>query len=166
MLPWLIGAAAVASSLIINHLDEKEEERILARQIYIKRKEEERALSSGIYEVDSMTGREFEFFLSIYFKKLGYDVTLTPQTQDYGADLVLRENGAITIIQAKRSQKPVSIKAVQEIASAIKHYNADKAIVITNNRFTQNAFDLAKSNKVELWQRDKLIDFIIRVKKM
>lgn len=60
MLPWLIGAAAVASTLVINHLEEKEEERILTRNIYIKKKKEERTLSSGIYEVDSMMGREFE----------------------------------------------------------------------------------------------------------
>ena len=113
-----------------------------------------------------MTGREFEEFLAIYFGKFGYDVTLTPQTQDYGADLVLRKNGVTTIIQAKRSSKPVGIKAVQEVASAIKHYNADEAIVITNNRFTENAFDLANSNKVELRGREELIDFIIRVKKM
>lgn len=152
MLPWLISAAAVAGTLVINHLQEKEEE--------------ERALSSGIYEVDSLTGRQFEEFLSIYFRKLGYDVTLTPQTQDYGADLILRNNGVKTIVQAKRSKKPVSIKAVQEVASAIKHYMADEAIVITNNRFTENAFDLADSNGVELWEREELIDFIIRVKKI
>lgn len=166
MLPWLIGAAAVASTLVINHLEEQDEERILARNIYINKKKEERALSSGIYEVDSLTGRQFEEFLSIYFRKLGYDVTLTPQTQDYGADLILRKNRVKTIVQAKRSNKPVSIKAVQEVASAIKHYMADEAIVITNNRFTENAFDLADSNGVELWGREELINFIIRVKKI
>lgn len=74
--------------------------------------------------------------------------------------------GIITIVQAKRSKKPVSIKAVQEVASVIKHYRANKAVVITNNRFTKNAFELADSHKVELWEREELIDFIIRVKKM
>ena len=43
---------------------------------------------------------------------------------------------------------------------------ANEAIVITNNRFTENAFDLADSNKVELWEREELIDFIMRVKKI
>lgn len=60
----------------------------------------------------------------------------------------------------------MSIKAVQEVASAIKHYSVDEAIVITNNSFTENAFDLADSNRVELWERDELIDFIMRVKKI
>lgn len=165
MIPWLIGAAAVATTLVIRHFEEEEEERILARRIHIEKKNQERALSSGIYEVDNMTGREFEKFLFIYFIKLGYDVILTPQTQDYGADLILRMDGIITVVQAKRSKKPVSIKAVQEVASAVKHYSANEAIVITNNTFTKNAFDLAASNKVELWERNELIDFIIRVKK-
>lgn len=64
----------------------------------------------------------------------------------------MRKNRIKTIVQAKRSKKPVSIKAVQEVASTIKHYSADEALFITNNRFTENAFDLAGSNKVELWE--------------
>lgn len=39
MLPWLISAAAVAITLVINHFEEKEEERILARNIYNQEKE-------------------------------------------------------------------------------------------------------------------------------
>lgn len=65
MLPWLISAAAVASTLVINHLEEKEEERIFTRNIHIKKKKEERALSSGIYEVDNLEGSLKIFYLYI-----------------------------------------------------------------------------------------------------
>jgi restriction system protein len=67
-------------------------------------------------------------------------------------------------VQAKRYKNPVSVKAVQEIASAVKYYNADKAMVITNNRFTENAYHLAHSNSVELWDRKKLIEFMLHAK--
>jgi HJR/Mrr/RecB family endonuclease len=152
MWPWIIGGAVLAGKIVFEYFESKEEE--------------ERKLSSGIHEIDTMTGKQFESFLSVYYRKLGYDVTLTPSTQDYGADLILRKNGIKTIVQAKRSQKAVSVKAVQEIVGAIKHYNADKALVVTNNRFTENACNLARSNGVELWDRKKLIDFIVHVKQV
>ena len=46
------------------------------------------------------------------------------------------------------------------MVAAIKYYNADSAIVITNSYFTKSAIKLAKVNNVELWDRDKLINLI------
>ena len=131
-------------------------------------KEEEsskRLLDSGILEVDSMTGKEFENFLYVHFRNFGYGVTLTQDSQDYGADLILYKDGSKTVVQAKRSKKPVGIKAVQEVAGAVRHYKGNKGRVITNNRFTENAYNLAESNGVELWDRKQLIDFILTAKK-
>lgn len=121
-------------------------------------------LESGILEVDSMTGKEFESFLVLPFEELGYTVTLTQDSQDYGADLILNKDGSKTVVQAKRSKNPVGIKAVQEVAGAVRHYKGNKGRVITNNRFTENACKLAESNDVELWDRKKLIEFILRAK--
>lgn len=154
MWPVIIGAAAAliggAFSLI---------------QVEKQRKEEEERLQrSGILEVDVMTGKDFEKFLDVHFRNLGYSVSLTQDTQDYGADLILYKDGTKTVIQAKRSKNPVTVKAVQEVVGAIRYYNASKGIVITNNRFTENAYNLAEANDVELWARKNLIDFIIKAK--
>ncbi len=131
----------------------------------LKEQEQRKRLSdSGILEVDRMTGKEFETFLDVHFINLGYSVTLTQDSQDYGADLILYKDGSITVVQAKRSKNPVGIKAVQEVAGAVRHYNGNKGRVITNNRFTENACNLAKSNDVELWDRKKLIEFILTAK--
>lgn len=64
-------------------------------------------------------------------------------------------------VQAKRYSKSVGIKAVQEALGAVKHYNASKAIVITNSKFTQDARELADSNDVELWDRATLFEIIL-----
>lgn len=163
MWPFIVGAVvgvgAIAKS-VFDRLKEEEEE--------IKRLEEEenkRLLESGILEVDEMTGKEFERFLDVHFRKLGYSVSLTQDTQDYGADLILYKDGYKTVVQAKRSKNPVGIKAVQEVAGAVRHYKGNKARVITNNRFTENAYNLADSNEVELWDRKQLIEFILIAKK-
>ena len=153
MKPFLVRAAAVIgdiAALVFDTLKEEEEKK--------------RLLDSGIIEVDEMTGKEFEIFLDVHFKKLGYSVTLTQDSQDYGADLILYKDGSKTVVQAKRSKNPVGIKAVQEVAGAVRHYKGNKARVITNNRFTENAYNLAKSNDVELWDRKRLIEFILIAK--
>jgi HJR/Mrr/RecB family endonuclease len=66
MWPWIVGGAAIAGKLAFEYFESKAEE--------------ERALASGIHEVDLMTGKQFETFLSIYYRKLGYEVTLTSST--------------------------------------------------------------------------------------
>ncbi len=104
--------------------------------------------------IDKMTGREFEEFLAKLFKELGYQVRITKASGDYGADLIITKWNIKTVVQAKRKQSSVGIDAVQQVAAAIPHYQAHRGIVITNSKFTQNAKNLAASNKIELWDRD------------
>lgn len=117
-------------------------------------------LNSGISIVDEMTGEDFEKFLSVHFQKLGYKVELTPASNDYGADLILKKGDLKLVLQAKRWKNKIGISAIQEITAAIKYYNADKGIVITNNFFTNNAYELALKNNIELWNRNKLIEIM------
>jgi restriction system protein len=87
---FIVGAAAVVGAIaksVFDTLKEEEEN---------KRREEEenkRLLDSGILEVDEMTGKEFERFLDVHFRNFGYGVTLTQDSQDYGADLILYKDG-------------------------------------------------------------------------
>ncbi|MEG4346309.1 restriction endonuclease [Microcoleus sp. A003_D6] len=147
---FIVRAAAVIGDIAVSVFDTLKEEEL-----------RKRLLESGILEVDEISGKEFERFLEIHFKNLGYSVTLTQDSQDYGADLILYKDGLKTVVQAKRSKNPVGIKAVQEVAGAVRHYKGNKGRVITNNRFTENACNLAQSNDVELWDRKKLIEFIL-----
>lgn len=160
MIPLILGAVALGTAAVYGVSEFiKEGERQ-------QQEEEKRILDSGIQEVDEMSGKEFEKLLALLFKKTGYQVSFTPESQDYGADLILYKDGSKTIIQAKRYKNPVGVKAIQEVASAVKHYKANKGIVITNNRFTENAYNLARSNEVELWDRKKLIEFMLCTKNL
>lgn len=126
--------------------------------------EEERLLNSGIAEVDRMSGKEFEQFLAVHFSALGYQVRVTQDSQDYGADLIVTAPRVTFVVQAKRSKNPVGIKAIQEAIGAIKHYQADQAMVITNSTFTQSAYNLAQSNQIRLCDRQQLVDFMLQGK--
>jgi len=112
---------------------------------------------SGINEIDTMSGIDFEIRLEVMFRDLGYKVKRTPPSGDFGADLILEDRKGRTVVQAKRYSKPIGVKAIQEVIGSIAFYNATKSLVVTNRYFTPHAEQLAQSNGVELWDRDKLI---------
>ena len=96
------------------------------------------------------TGYDFEEYLKTIFDKHGYYVEVTKRSCDQGADLVLNKNNEKTVVQAKFYSSPVGNKAVQEVVSAIAFYNANKGMVVTNNRYTQSAIELANANNIKL----------------
>lgn len=114
---------------------------------------------SRIMDIDRMSGRRFEECLLRLFRSRGWHVQLTPTSGDYGADLVgTDENGQVVVIQAKRYQRPVGVRAIQEVLGGKVHYSASRALVITNNEFTPNARTLARQAHVELWDRVRLVE--------
>ena len=112
-----------------------------------------RYLRMSMRKVDRLNGRAFEKYLCAQFRHLGYRVTLTDYSHDYGADLILRRRGEKIVVQAKRYERNVGIAAVQEAVGSVAYYDADRAMVVTNSGFTKSARNLARQNNVELWGR-------------
>lgn len=113
-----------------------------------------RCMRRCLNEVDKMNGREFEVFLSRMYGSLGYSVTLTRASRDYGADLILENRGQRTAVQAKLlSAGAVSNKAVSEVYASKNYYSASDALVITNCTYTAAAKKLAQDNNVTLIDR-------------
>jgi restriction system protein len=115
-----------------------------------------RLARSGIKDIDRFSGKVFEEYLEVLFRRLGYRVERTQFAGDYGGDLVLRKEGVRTVVQAKRYSRAVGVRAVQEVVAAKAHYDCAEAMVVTNNTFTKQAAHLADKNGVELWDRDEL----------
>lgn len=112
-------------------------------------------LKCSLTQIDSMDGHEFEKYLEIQFCSLGYRVENTgAEGHDFGVDLILRKDGITTVVQAKRYNRNVGIKAIQEIVSGQKYYDAQEALVVTNSYFTNSAKELAEKCNVILWDRD------------
>ncbi|MEH7075145.1 restriction endonuclease [Neobacillus drentensis] len=121
----------------------------------------ERLRRSGIKDIDSMDGIQFEYYLKELYLSRGYAVEVTNASGDYGADLLLKKDGKKIVVQAKRYSKDVGIKAVQEVIGAKSYYKADEAWVVSNSYFTKAAKELAQKGSVMLVDRDTLIDFIL-----
>ncbi len=116
---------------------------------------------AGMNDLDRLTGEDFEEYLALLFERLGYLVERTPSQGDFGADLILEQDGERTAVQAKRYSEKVNISAVQQVVAAKGFYQCSRAIVVTNNYFTQQAMKLAKANNVLLWDRRKLTNILI-----
>ncbi len=108
---------------------------------------------------DEMNGHNFEHFCAEVLRKNGFgNINITRGSRDYGVDILAEKDGVSYAIQCKRYNGKVGNKAVQEVFSGKSYYSCDKAIVLTNSYFTEQAIDTAKKTGVVLWNRDDLCD--------
>lgn len=160
---WLIGIVYTFQKGYTLYIEQKGEMAVafallcaLFTLFFFKRLRTLHYLHMRMKKVDKLSGRAFEKYLEVQFRRLGYRVKLTEASHDYGADLVLKKWGKKTVVQAKRYEKNVGIAAVQEAVGSIAYYDADQAMVVTNSGFTKSARNLARQNEVELWGRQEI----------
>jgi restriction system protein len=110
-----------------------------------------------------MDGPRFERRLALLFRQLGYRVEATGSVRgDFGCDLLITRGDERAVVQAKRSQNTVGVKAVQEASAARPYYKANRAYVVTNAGFSAQARKLAAASGVELWGREELVRALLR----
>ncbi len=128
---------------------------------------ERRAERLGISDLDYMTGREFEVWLASRFKALGYEVKVHRGFKDKGADMLVRDrSGRTYAVQAKkRDSGSVGVKVLGEVLRGMRYYNCDGAIVVTNQKFTEQTWEEARKFGVLLWDRRKLIEIEEQLRK-
>jgi HJR/Mrr/RecB family endonuclease len=126
-----------------------------------RREKARRVRAAGLFEIDVMTGVDFERRLASLFGDLGYRVVPTGRSGDFGGDLLVTDDaGRTAVVQSKRYRKSVGVSAIQEAHAARSYYGADLAIVVTNSTFTRQARELAERTGVELWDRDVIMERI------
>ncbi|RDV80745.1 restriction endonuclease [Ammonifex thiophilus] len=118
-----------------------------------------RARRAGLYEVDAMSGHEFEVWLEELFRRLGYHVRRVGGGGDGGADLILTgPDGKRIAVQAKKLRSGrVGVAAVSEVLRGQKIYNCTEAWVVTNRGFTEQALEQAPKCGVKLLDRKDLV---------
>lgn len=118
-----------------------------------------RARKTGISELDTLSGREFEIWLATFFKRMGYRVKLLKGFKDSGADLIVIDHkGHKWAAQAKkRTGSNVGVSAIDEVLRGKNYYECDFALVVTNTDFTKQAQEEAEACKVVLWNHQRLI---------
>lgn len=105
------------------------------------------------------SGIEFEKKVANELSLLGWSVTLTKATGDFGVDIVAEKNELSVAIQVKSGITKTGVAAVQQAFTGAKHYGVDYAAVISNAEFTPAAFDLAAKTSVHLFRVDQISEF-------
>jgi restriction system protein len=111
---------------------------------------------SDLAAVDDMSGVEFEEFVAAQLRTVGWGVTHTATTGDYGVDLVAEKDGTRMAVQCKRQARAVGVAAVQQVVSGARQHGCNRAVVVTNQAFTKAARQLAATHRCRLVGREQL----------
>ena len=96
--------------------------------------------------IDKLSGGQFEDLLQNILPHLGFTIIeRTRKTGDFGADIIANRDNKRFAIQAKRYNRAVGIRAVQEAYAAKSYFKTDYCMVATNQAFTRAAQELAVS---------------------
>lgn len=113
-----------------------------------------------------MSGLEFEKYIRFLLIDHGYrDVRLT-EKNDLGIDIIAKKDADTWGIQVKRYGKPVRLEAVRQVVTALRYYNCNKAMVVTNSTYTRQAKEIANSIDCLLIDREQLIELILDTKEV
>ena len=110
--------------------------------------------------IDKMTGLEFERYVAALLKTQGYNNIKLTERFDYGIDIIALKGTIRWGIQVKRYSGLVKADAVRQVVTALKIYDCDRAMVITNSTYSIVAKDLADYNNCVLIDRGTLLQWI------
>ena len=109
--------------------------------------------------MDEMEGHDFEYYCADLLKANGFlEVEVTKGSGDFGADILAEKDGITYAVQCKCYDKPIGVKAVQEVYAGRDYYGRMVGVVMTNQYFTQPAVELARKLNIMLWDRGYLDD--------
>lgn len=104
--------------------------------------------------MDAMEGHDFEYYCADLLRDNGFlEVEVTKGSGDFGADILAEKDGITYAFQCKCYDKPIGVKAVQEIYAGRDYYGRMVGVVMTNQYFTQPAVELAQKLNIMLWDR-------------
>lgn len=148
---WIIiGLAVVASIFVL----------VILVRVFRAYRQYRRRHVLDVAGVDEMNGTEFERYVALLLTAQGYnDVRLT-ECFDLGIDIIANRDGICWGIQVKRHSDMVKAYAVRQAVTALKHYDCDRAMVVTNSTYSKVATKLARSNDCVLIDRLKLTQWI------
>lgn len=101
---------------------------------------------------------DFEDFIAYLLYEAGYEVEQTDYTGDFGADMIIENEGIRTVVQVKRYQASatVGVHDINQVVAAQTYYQADQAMIIATTSYTSSAIKIAENAGMETWDWDRL----------
>ncbi len=139
------------------------------KRIEDERKEYERTIRElRLKKADfliNLNPREFEQEIILLYKQLGYEVKLTPYTNDKGVDGIVIKDRIKYAIQCKRynNLRAIGRPDLQKFYGAMSSVRANRGIFVATCRFTDNAKEFALKHRIECIDLEKLIEIVNQV---
>jgi restriction system protein len=124
-----------------------------------------RRAPEGLYQLDP---RKFEELVADLMEDMGYEVELTPPSNDGGKDILARKDTPagkmLCLVEAKRysDDNPVEVSLVRQLYGTLHDHEATNAMMVTTSRFTRGANLFQQRHEYRLTLRDygHLIEWI------
>ena len=109
-----------------------------------------------------MSWSDFEYYVAETFRRQGYSVERTGDPAgDGGVDVILRKDGMITLAQCKHWKAwKVGVRPIRELLGVVTSHGAQNGVLVTSGRFTREAVDFARANRLRLIDGDELRSMI------
>ncbi|WP_295118531.1 restriction endonuclease [uncultured Chitinophaga sp.] len=120
--------------------------------------------------VHSLSPRDFEKMLAELLQDMGWEVELTKQTRDGGADILARRNSeegkVLCLVEAKkyREDRKIGVELVRTLYGTLCDARATRAMMVTTSSFTADARAFEKKHEYQLSLRDymHLVNWILK----
>ncbi len=119
-----------------------------------ERKQREAFAESIGFDVDKLSGIEFENVCQVLVEKMGFTTQTTKASGDGGIDLIAYNHQPLLsgkyIIQCKRYAGSVGESIIRDLYGVVMSERANKGILMTTGHFTKSAISFAEGKPIEL----------------
>jgi restriction system protein len=120
--------------------------------------------------IRNLTPREFEELLADLLSDMGWDVELTKQTRDGGADILAYLNTDVgrllCLVEAKhyREDRKIGVDLVRTLYGTLCDAQANSAMLVTSSSFTSGAKEFQQKHEYQLTLREyaDVIEWIMK----
>ena len=116
--------------------------------------------------IQELEWKRFEELSVAYYREKGIKAETTPLGADGGIDIKLYQDNSgkpTTIIQCKSWASQVGVKQIREFLGVMTHEKIAKGFYMTSSGYTNDAVEIAKSNKITLINGEMLLMMIQRL---
>jgi len=135
---------------------------------YFRQRQRRRLLDAqtGLESIRALSWQDVERLVGEGFRRLGYAVEEQGgATPDAGIDLVLRKDGAKTIVQCKHwRSKQVGVKPIRELYGVMVAEKADGASFVASGDYTREAKAFTEGKPIGLIDGKVLLELVERVR--
>lgn len=131
-----------------------------------KLRDQARRADQRIAQLANLTPEAFEDFVGELFEALGFEVEAVGGTGDEGADLRLRRQGLVAVVQCKYTNAKskaggvVGSPELQKFLGTVHHTRSHKGYFVTTRTFSLAAERFAAEHPIELVDGPRLIELV------